>query len=98
MALPFDDWVFNLWLTWLSIVLRSDVSELQVQAYRVALRERKFTNQDVIYCCGFFEENSTYFPMMADWLNCPDLPRVRDQPVEAGLGKKPPRAPRPSWR
>lgn len=96
---PFDDWVFNLWSTWLSIVLRSSVTELQVQAYRVALRERKFTNKDVIYCGGFFEENSIYFPMMADWLSCPVLPRVEDriqeqirEGVRTGLGARPPRS------
>ncbi len=94
LALPFDDWVFNLWSTWLNIVLRSDVSELQIQSYRVGLRQRNFTNKDVIYCCRFFEENLTYFPMMSDWLNCPDLPRVSETAVP-GLGRpgRFPRAP-----
>lgn len=89
MALPFDDWVFNLWSTWLSIILRVDLSELQVRAYRVALREREFSNRDVIYCCQFFEANAIHFPMMSDWLRCPDLPRVSEAPNPAGLGKFP---------
>ena len=94
MLLPFDDWVFNLWSTWLSIILRADISEIQVTAYRAALRERKFTNRDVIYCCQFFEGNSIYFPMVSDWVTCPDLPRVQ----EHDRVLVPTKPQRPPWR
>ena len=90
LAEPLTDWFFFLWMTWLNILFRSDLTELQVRAYGSAFKERSFTNKDFVTCCRWIEDNLFRFPMLADWVNCPELPgnesAAGDRPKRFGGG------------
>lgn len=80
LAEPLEAWLFDLWWAWLAEIFRFDATESQCAAYLSALRERRFTNKDVILAGRWFEENNYHFPFVAGWLQCPDIPRNSERP------------------
>ena len=94
MAEPLDDGVLDLWMSWLNIIFRADITPEQNAAYRAAFKRYGFTNGDVMKCGRWIEANLFRFPVLADWLQCPDLPSNEDK-VFMGASPDPgPRKPR----